>query len=264
MSTNNIDIAENLYDKDENILYGDNNNINNSFAGLVLLQDTKNMKYLSNEIDKLSSNNGLLVYSYDKLLDITNDTAILYHIRLLQRFGLKPLARININNKSFMLSRKVPVALLKRMKESDYVSIFKQDDISIDELNNGDILNFRMTTGKSAHIFYEKTMPEYKLRKIKSYKSNIPKLIHSKLTKQYIKMPNIEQAAILLASGKFENELVLKDGRKMIFKGTDSIFEDQKYSYNLYSEIDSIRYIKKRNTVVIGLDITNHEFVRFE
>lgn len=266
MAIERIKIAEYLFNKNRNILFGTVNNLNitNGFAGLVFLQKVVNIDYLQDNVKKLSSNNGLLLYNFNELIDVTDESTILYHIKQLRSIGLKVLAKIDINNQAFILARKVSTMLLKKMIPSDYKDIFLKKCISIIELEKSSVLDFRMTRGKLPHMFYEKELPPYKLEKLNSYKTNLPTIRNTKINTSYIKMPNIEQAAILLASGKFENELILNDGRKMVFKGTDTIDEEKKYVYNIYSEIDAVRYIKKRNTVVIGLDLTNNEFIRFE
>jgi len=69
-----------------------------------------------------------------------------------------------------------------------------------------------------------------------------------------IMMPSPQQAAILVASGRFDKEIEL-DGEKWILKGSQTVEHEEKPRLNPLGECTAIRRIHRKKGAVIGLNL---------
>ena len=79
-----------------------------------------------------------------------------------------------------------------------------------------------------------------------------------------IMMPSSEQAAVLIASGRFDGEIRLADGGLYLLKGTETVNFEEKPRFDLAGEVKAMREIRRKSGAVIGLDLTRCRYVLYE
>jgi hypothetical protein len=129
-------------------------------------------------------------------------------------------------------------------------------------------LTFKKRSGFKPEYFEERSIPDVKakilLESVDILDNKIAEKRRSRFMGKAIMKPNKEQTAVLMASGRFNDEVRLNDGRLMSFKGTEQITYDERIKTDVEGNPTAIREILVRETVVIGLDLTNGKYITFK
>ena len=166
-------------------------------------------------------------------------------------------------------------AVIARRKENEYNLFTKSKDsqlsyyhepIDIDEVKE---LKFkRPIVVEKGQINRYGDMPEWKkevlLKNSTLLESILSPLKQKRFMGSVIKMPNKEQTTVLMTAGRFNSEVLLKDGNLYMLKGTEAIEYEDRLKTDLQGNVKAIRRVAKRKAVLYGLDLTNGHYVKFE
>lgn len=128
----------------------------------------------------------------------------------------------------------------------------------------------KITTGGKPEMFNEFQVPEWKLKRDLENSSGFKKsffqnLRSSKIATTSIELPNEGQSAILIAGGALNKKITLKNGDKVILKGTC-----KKIVHEIITELPTtddegtVKVRESYKTVIYGLNLSKGIFQKFE
>ncbi len=270
-ATESVDYAKKLFHEHDRVIQGNRHEleISKEFAGLALIGAPKNFADLHDNISKVSEVDSVVIYRYDEIFDDSNLDELRQHHEQMKMLKLKLMQRVSEGGKKYIIALKSLTTLLNIQTFEEFTAFFVGPIIEMDHFN-GKLFHGKIFKSNGYHPFNftEKKRADWKNDYFNDQVSIVDKLFSENAKPRFmggtIKSPNKEQAAILMASGRFDKEITLEDGRLMVFKGTEKITTDDKPKLNLDGEVEALRRIQVRQTVVYGLDMTNGEFVSFE
>lgn len=270
-STESVSFAKQLFNTQDRVIQGNRHEleISKEFAGMALIGAPKNFADFCDNVAKVSNLEGVVIYRYDELFDDTNTDELRQHFEQMKMLNLMIDNRVSEDGKKYIIAIKSLTTLLNLQTFDNFLSFFCGPIL---ELNNFDgklkINKNSKTNGSHPTNFTEKKRSDWKNDYFSDQVTIVDKLFNEHKKPRFmggtIKPPNKEQAAILMASGRFDKEITLADGRLMVFKGTEMITTVDKVKVNIDNEVEALRKVNVRNTVVNALDMTNGVFVRFE
>lgn len=185
--------------------------------------------------------------------------------------GYKPLWSIYDSNNEDYKNFGQFFILLQRVRENFRCSMDKfltafDSPISIDELEVSK--KFSPRPGVPPQMFKEISIPYWKMQELLT-RSKLKDRFFEEMKKANfeggsIEIPNEGQAAILIASGKLNKQITLRNGHRVILKGTVKKHTVDKPRVNDEGVIDKVAQIDAYQTVVYGLNLTVGQFVKYE
>lgn len=273
---NEENMAKKMFEKFDSVLSGRVQvlNISDDWAGLTLIQECTGKGYLQNYIKSTSKLDGIIIYPYEEMFEDTTMQKIKEHITFVKDNGLHIMSVVQEKGKKYVVAKKIENELLSIIGWEHYVPLFIGPIIDVDCFSDNkslrDALSIkqnRKLAGTHPGAFNEKSTPDWKgdffAEQIDLTDKLFDTLQVGRFKRSPIKLPNKEQATILLANGGFDEEITLADGSIMSFKGTEFISYDIRLKMNETSEPVAEREIQRRNTSVLGLNYTNGTFIEF-
>lgn len=153
-----------------------------------------------------------------------------------------------------------------RASMDKFMSLF-ENPLNIDD--DIDFEKITIKTGAEPEIFKEMEIPRWKIEehlgRSKLKKVFFDELRTASLVNSSIEHPNDGQAAILIASGALNKEVVLANGNKVILKGTSQkVKHNTEQTNDMTGEVTSVKCTESYKTVVYGLNLTHGQFVKYE
>lgn len=270
-TTNDEEVAKKIFRTQNNVIFVEDIEkclISSNWAGLTLLNETlKTKEDLIREFNVASDADGIIIYAYEQIFK-DSPIGIKEHCTFCLANGIKPAVVISENSRKYLVATKGDETIdIEQWKE--YAAIFVGPTIDITLVsNNIKIKQKRRLGGTFPMSFHGGFSPEWQgdffSEQIEITNELFDNFTVNHFKKSPIKMPNKEQATILLANGAFEEEITLANGNIMSFKGTEEITYDKRPKFDDFNAIVAERKVQKRNTVVIGLDYTNNCFVQYK
>ena len=229
--------------------------------GLGLFENTRSKEELIWSMRLINPFRGILVYRYDHLY---NDMKVMVEEHLC--LGIIPLLVIEEDEKKYIVAKRISLLVASCDTFENYEKVFVQPFINLDNIEKSNLPEFHPFSGYNCG-WHENNdtgwRAEFFINKSRVRNDILSKIRKEKYMGGTIKAPNKEQAAIAIASGRFDREVLLEDGRVFIFKGTERIIEEERIKTSITNEPQAVRKIYKRQAMVYGFDMTNGEFVEF-
>jgi hypothetical protein len=146
-----------------------------------------------------------------------------------------------------------------------FINLFNN---TVDINSDIEIEKLKIRTGTIPQLFKEIEVPRWKilnfLEKSKLKKSFFEELHTNGLSSGSIEQPNEGQSAILIAGGALNDTLTLNNGDKVILKGTSNKVKKEISTLSESGAVSGVKSIESFKTIIIGLNLTNGQFVKYE
>lgn len=226
--------------------------------GLALIETYGSKQELAWYINRVFTSMSAVVIRFDDgvyhtLEDMTDQLLCL---------GVMPLRFAYEDGKTYMVAQRTDPKGTKGMSYRDYEEALSSI-IDVRLLKKHDAL-IRCINGFSSP-WWEANDTGWRMRYFEKHctvrEDLRARLYRKRYEGQPIMMPNPEQAAVLLASGRLKGLIETDDGRELIVKGTEVIKKVTRTKRSLNDEPEAVRVIDQKTAAIVALDMQNGEFV---
>jgi len=212
----------------------------------------------------VSEFNGVIVYSFDNLFKIGDERTLRRHWELCSvALGVINHKVIQEDGKMYMVAVKTIKSISESISYDDFLKLFM---FPVEDASMAKVTGPKRKSWTYPMAFHENEMQEWKLESMFEQSKGADALFGSLCKPKFIggsiEVPNHEQIAILMASGAFNNEMVLRDGRIVSIKGTERVNKKSRVKYDTDGKPKAFIEQKVRNTEIMLLDLTNDCFQR--
>lgn len=152
-----------------------------------------------------------------------------------------------------------------RASITKFISLFENQ---MDVTSDIELKKIVIRSGVEPQMFKEIDIPRWKVEKYLE-KSKLKKVFFDELRQvnlinSSIEHPNEGQAAILIASGVLNKKMKLSNGDEVILKGTVQKTKKQTSEFDDDGNVKSVKLTDSYKTVVIGLNLSHSQFIKYE